>query len=134
MFIYNLKKDTLEPGAVGLNLNFTCRTIYMDFEKDVKVKGIPAYRFTPPRSVLASKVENPDNAGFCVTPQECLGTGLLRVSPCRKGNCETALSYTHTLNCDILPSVLDLTQLVISATHRHGFFFVLCLFFVASSF
>lgn len=60
----------------------------MDFEKDVEVKGIPAYRFTPPRSVLASKEENPDNEGFCVTPQECLGTGLLKVSPCRKGKCQ----------------------------------------------
>lgn len=60
----------------------------MEFEKDVEVKGIPAYRFTPPRSVLASKEENPANEGFCVTPQECLGTGLLKVSPCRKGKCQ----------------------------------------------
>lgn len=58
----------------------------MDFQKDVEVKGIPAYRFTPPRSVLASKEENPENAGFCVSSKECLGTGLLKVSPCRKGN------------------------------------------------
>lgn len=69
----------------------------MDFQKDVVVKGIPAYRFTPPRSVLASKEENPDNAGFCVSPSECLGTGLLKVSPCRKGNLRLArpvfLSY-----------------------------------------
>lgn len=57
----------------------------MEFEKDVKVKGIPAYRFTPPRSVLASKEENPANEGFCLSPKECLGTGLLKVSPCRKG-------------------------------------------------
>lgn len=61
------------------------RSIYMEFEKDVEVKGIPAYRFTPPRSVLASKDENPANEGFCVSPTECLGTGLLKVSPCRKG-------------------------------------------------
>lgn len=61
------------------------RSIYMEFEKDVVVKGIPAYRFTPPRSVLASKEENPANEGFCITPKECLGTGLVKVSPCRKG-------------------------------------------------
>lgn len=62
----------------------------MEFEKDVNVKGIPAYRFTPPRSVLASKEENPANKGFCITPQECLGTGVLKVSPCRKGDCQPA--------------------------------------------
>ncbi|XP_041825638.1 lysosome membrane protein 2-like isoform X2 [Melanotaenia boesemani] len=71
-----------------------CRTIYMEFEKDVEVKGIPAYRFTPPRSVLASKEENPDNEGFCITPKECLGTGLLKVSPCRKG-APVVASFPH---------------------------------------
>ena len=69
----------------------------MEFEKDVEVKGIPAYRFTPPRSVLASKKENPANEGFCVSPQECLGTGLLKVSPCRKGKCQSKYFLTHTL-------------------------------------
>lgn len=71
-----------------------CRSIHMEFEKDVEVKGIPAYRFTPPRSVLASKEENPANEGFCVTPQECLGTGLLKVSPCRKG-APVVASFPH---------------------------------------
>lgn len=66
------------------------RSIYMEFEKDVEVKGIPAYRFTPPRSVLASKEENPANEGFCVSQDECLGTGVLKVSPCRRGKCQLA--------------------------------------------
>ncbi|XP_029372225.1 lysosome membrane protein 2 isoform X2 [Echeneis naucrates] len=71
-----------------------CRTIYMEYEKDVEVNGIPAYRFTPPRSVLASKEENPDNEGFCVTKDECLGTGLLKVSPCRKA-APVVASFPH---------------------------------------
>ncbi|XP_041815771.1 lysosome membrane protein 2-like isoform X2 [Chelmon rostratus] len=71
-----------------------CRSIYMEFQKDVEVKGIPAYRFTPPRSVLASKEENPANEGFCISPQECLGTGLLKVSPCRKG-APVVASFPH---------------------------------------
>lgn len=56
----------------------------MEFEQDVEVKGIPAYRFTPPRSVLASAKENPDNAGFCQKPDRCLGSGVLMVDVCRK--------------------------------------------------
>ncbi|XP_037608474.1 lysosome membrane protein 2-like isoform X2 [Sebastes umbrosus] len=71
-----------------------CRSIHMEFEKEVEVKGIPAYRFTPPRSVFASKEENPANEGFCVTPKECLGTGLLKVSPCRKG-APVVASFPH---------------------------------------
>lgn len=57
----------------------------MEFEQDVEVKGIPGYRFTPPRSVLASVEENPDNAGFCQKPELCLGSGVLKVDVCRKG-------------------------------------------------
>ncbi|KAM9306992.1 lysosome membrane protein 2-like isoform 2-T2 [Pholidichthys leucotaenia] len=71
-----------------------CRTIYMDFEKEVEVKGIPAYRFTPPRSVLASKEENPDNEGYCISKKECLGTGLLKISNCRKG-APVVASFPH---------------------------------------
>lgn len=71
-----------------------CRSIHMEFEKEVYVKGIPAYRFTPPRSVFASKEENPANEGFCITPKECLGTGLLKVSPCRKG-APVVASFPH---------------------------------------
>ncbi|XP_053266680.1 lysosome membrane protein 2 isoform X1 [Pleuronectes platessa] len=71
-----------------------CRSIYMEMEKEVEVKGIPAYRFTPPSSVLASKEENPANEGFCVTPKECLGTGLLKVSPCRNG-APVVASFPH---------------------------------------
>lgn len=71
-----------------------CRSIFMEFDKDVEVKGIPAYRFTPPKAVLASKEENPDNEGFCVSPKECLGTGLLKVSPCRKG-APVVASFPH---------------------------------------
>ncbi|XP_030211225.1 lysosome membrane protein 2 isoform X1 [Gadus morhua] len=71
-----------------------CRSIFMEFEKDVTVKGIPAYRFTPPRAVLASKEENPANEGFCVTPKECLGSGVLNVSPCRKG-APVVASFPH---------------------------------------
>lgn len=71
-----------------------CRSIFMEFEKDVEVKGIPAYRFTPPRDVLASKEENPANEGFCVSPKECLGTGVLKVSVCRKG-APVVASFPH---------------------------------------
>ncbi|CAL8386785.1 unnamed protein product [Boreogadus saida] len=71
-----------------------CRSIFMEFEKDVTVKGIPAYRFTPPRAVLASKEENPANEGFCVKPKECLGSGVLNVSPCRKG-APVVASFPH---------------------------------------
>ncbi|XP_023684494.2 lysosome membrane protein 2-like [Paramormyrops kingsleyae] len=71
-----------------------CRSIYMEYIEDVEVKGIPAYRFAPPREVLASAEENPANAGFCVTTGNCLGTGVLDVSVCRDG-APVIVSFPH---------------------------------------
>lgn len=60
----------------------------MLFEKEVVVKGIPAYRYTPPRAVLASGKNNPENEGFCLEADKgkCLDDGVLNVAVCRKGN------------------------------------------------
>ncbi|XP_063066759.1 lysosome membrane protein 2-like [Engraulis encrasicolus] len=73
-----------------------CRSIYMEFEQDVEVKGIPAYRFTPPRSVLASAAENPDNEGFCMekVKEKCLGSGVLKVAVCKK-DVPVVVSFPH---------------------------------------
>ncbi|KAK2872216.1 hypothetical protein Q8A67_022113 [Cirrhinus molitorella] len=70
-----------------------CRSIHMRFEKEVEVKGIPAYRFTPPRAVLASGKNNPENEGFCLT-KKCLDDGVLDVSVCRKG-APVIVSFPH---------------------------------------
>lgn len=61
------------------------RSIHLAYVKDVEVKGIPAYRFAPPKDVLMNPKDNPNNAGFCVPAGDCLGTGVLKVSVCREG-------------------------------------------------
>uniref|UniRef100_A0A8C2JFB5 Lysosome membrane protein 2-like n=1 Tax=Cyprinus carpio TaxID=7962 RepID=A0A8C2JFB5_CYPCA len=76
------------------NLSYSNRSIHMRFEKEVELKGIPAYRFTPPRDTLASGKNNPENEGFCVTPKKCLDDGVLDVSVCRKG-APVVVSFPH---------------------------------------
>ncbi|XP_076842406.1 lysosome membrane protein 2c [Brachyhypopomus gauderio] len=61
-----------------------CRSLYATFQAELTVKGIPVYRFVPPFEVFANKSVNPANAGFCFG-DNCLGSGLLNVSICKKG-------------------------------------------------
>ncbi|XP_041086790.1 lysosome membrane protein 2-like isoform X2 [Polyodon spathula] len=76
-----------------------CRSIYVNFEKEVEIKGIPAYRFSIPSEVLASPEINPANTGFCVPAGKCLGTGVLKVSVCRKG-APVVVSFPHFYQAD----------------------------------
>lgn len=70
----------------------------MLFEKEVVVKGIPAYRFTPPRDVLASGKNNPENEGFCLEKDKCLDDGVLNVAVCHNGNTITLKTKASGLN------------------------------------
>ncbi|XP_044031149.1 lysosome membrane protein 2c [Siniperca chuatsi] len=62
-----------------------CRSLYAMYEDDVTVKGIPGYRFSLPSNVFANITLNPANAGFCVPSGNCMGSGVLNVSPCKQG-------------------------------------------------
>ncbi|XP_056274597.1 lysosome membrane protein 2a isoform X2 [Pseudoliparis swirei] len=76
-----------------------CRSIHLAYVKDVEVKGIPAYRFAPPKDVLMNPKDNPNNAGFCVPAGDCLGTGVLKVSVCREG-APIVVSFPHFYQAD----------------------------------
>ncbi|KAI7796263.1 lysosome membrane protein 2c [Triplophysa rosa] len=62
-----------------------CRSLYAVYESDVSVQGVPGFRFVPPSEVFANITINPDNAGFCVTNDTCVGSGLLNISVCKEG-------------------------------------------------
>ncbi|KFM67984.1 Lysosome membrane protein 2, partial [Stegodyphus mimosarum] len=62
-----------------------CRSVFLEYERDVLVQGIPALRFVTPERLFASPKDNPDNMCYCTEPQYCELSGILDVSPCRKG-------------------------------------------------
>uniref|UniRef100_T1JNU7 Lysosome membrane protein 2 n=1 Tax=Strigamia maritima TaxID=126957 RepID=T1JNU7_STRMM len=59
-------------------------SLYLTFEREAMVQGIKTYRFTPPFSVTASADLNEDNKCFCPVDKDCLLSGALAVSSCKK--------------------------------------------------
>ncbi|XP_078400339.1 lysosome membrane protein 2c isoform X1 [Cetorhinus maximus] len=76
-----------------------CRSLYATFEQELKVKGIPVFRFVLPSEISANATVNPGNAGFCVPAGNCLGSGVLNVSICRQG-APIILSSPHFYQAD----------------------------------
>ncbi|KAI8798272.1 lysosome membrane protein 2 [Biomphalaria glabrata] len=76
-----------------------CRSLGMDYTKDVTVKGIGMDRFVAPDIMFGNVTVNPYNAGFCTPKDNCLPSGLLNVSVCRSG-APVIMSMPHFLGCD----------------------------------
>ncbi|XP_015913057.2 lysosome membrane protein 2 isoform X1 [Parasteatoda tepidariorum] len=62
-----------------------CRSVSLVFSEDVAVQGIPALRFVTPDYLFESPINNPDNICYCTEKEFCHLSGILDVSPCRKG-------------------------------------------------
>ncbi|GFY55084.1 lysosome membrane protein 2 [Trichonephila inaurata madagascariensis] len=74
------KKDVLYVYTPEL-----CRSVSLEFAKETNVRGIPALRFATPDRLFASPLVNPDNMCYCTDEKYCSLSGILDVSPCRKG-------------------------------------------------
>ncbi|GIY69822.1 lysosome membrane protein 2 [Caerostris extrusa] len=62
-----------------------CRSVSLEYLVDTRVRGIPALRFVTPEKLFASPLVNPDNMCYCTEEKFCGLSGILDVSPCRKG-------------------------------------------------
>lgn len=77
-----------------------CRSIYMKYDEDVEVLGVPGYRFITPREVLEDPRVFQENACYCpeavsrgmyedekveLNLEKCTKAGVFRLGPCRKG-------------------------------------------------
>ncbi|XP_043189888.1 sensory neuron membrane protein 2-like [Amphibalanus amphitrite] len=81
-----------------------CRSIYLDYERDVEYFGISTRRYVPARAVLEDPAVNPDNKCFCAPEDHCLRAGALSLSPCQFG-APIVASTPHFYNGD--PSYLE---------------------------
>lgn len=79
--------ETLFFRIFNLNVfTFVFSSVFLEYEKDVTIQGIPALRFVTPERLFESPLVNPDNMCYCTEEKYCALSGILDVSPCRKGN------------------------------------------------
>ncbi|XP_067663480.1 lysosome membrane protein 2-like [Haliotis asinina] len=81
-----------------------CRSLDVKYQYDYTFKDISLARFVAPDSMFLNVTANPNNAGFCTPPGNCLPSGLLNVSVCREGS-PVMMSQPHFLAAD--QSVID---------------------------
>ncbi|KAF1762809.1 hypothetical protein GCK72_011072 [Caenorhabditis remanei] len=86
-----------------------CRSVQMEYSRDVSVQGILSWRYVPPKDLYDPK--RPENQGFCnkagvpryfenttVQIENCLPAGLIDLSRCQSGNPRVYLSNPHFYN------------------------------------
>ena len=57
----------------------------MIFKKEIDHKGLKLYRFGLSPDLLGSAELYPENEDFCTPPGNCLGSGVLNISVCSRG-------------------------------------------------
>ncbi|XP_003782854.1 platelet glycoprotein 4-like [Otolemur garnettii] len=97
-----------------------CRSIYVVFEADVNLKGIPVYRFVLPAKAFASPLQNPDNHCFCtekIISKNCTSYGVLDLSKCKEGK-PVYISLPHFLHAS--PDVSEPIEGLNPNEEEHG--------------
>jgi len=78
--------DVQEDAKLWLFNDQLCRSIWLEYVEDVKIKGITTKRFTPPNAVF--NFSNPDNYCYCPGVRECAkeitGSDEWDMSACRE--------------------------------------------------
>lgn len=71
-------------------LDVSPRSLFLDFERESAVRGIPTYKFAVPNRFFKAPANDGGNACFCTQPEGlrhplCSTDGVLDISKCRKG-------------------------------------------------
>ena len=74
-----------------------CRTLFFDYEKDVSVNGLNAFKYSGGEKTVDNGEKYEENQCFC--HGECMPSGVLNISSCRYGT-PVFMSFPHYYNAD----------------------------------
>lgn len=81
-----------------------CRSIYLVFQRESEVKGIPTLRFVAPKEFFGAAKHFPQNSCYCLRKDvnDCDKDGLLELSHCLRqtGGAPVVLSWPYFMDAD----------------------------------
>ena len=110
-------------------ISLMCRTINMEYEKDIEHAGINSYRFIPPRNAMGRhddpdpEVRNEANECYCLEDEKfrCFKSGVMNMEPCKRDvHAPLALSMPHFYQAD--QSFLDAVEGLNPEKEKHQFY------------
>lgn len=107
-----VKNQTLELFSPEM-----CRSILMDFEEELEIKGVKTLKFSGGDRTVDNGTLYPENKCYC--DGECVPSGLFNISSCRYGS-PVFMSFPHFYNAD--PFYLDQIQGMKPDKDKHQFF------------
>jgi scavenger receptor class B, member 1 len=94
-----------------------CRSVAMDFEEEIEIKGVKTLKFSGGDRTVDNGTLYPENACYC--GGECVPSGLFNISSCRYGT-PVFMSFPHFYNADQF--YLDQVQGMHPNKEHHQFF------------
>ncbi|XP_068238075.1 protein croquemort-like [Palaemon carinicauda] len=94
-----------------------CMSVKLEYQKDVDMDGLSAYRFWGSKNTFANGSLVPGNECYCVKGT-CAPTGLLNAESCRMGS-PAFISFPHYFNAD--PFLLDQIEGLKPEEDKHAF-------------
>ncbi|CAG7732611.1 unnamed protein product, partial [Allacma fusca] len=92
-----------KESTVGFFYTHLCRSMVLNYNKEISYQGIPGWQFTLPENIFDSPRKNPDNQCFCKDPggdleSQCLD-GIYRAFVCYR-DAPLVISKPHFLDGD----------------------------------
>ncbi|XP_046644993.1 protein croquemort-like isoform X2 [Daphnia pulicaria] len=104
--------------SISMYVTDICRSVTLDYEKEVIDAGVPAYRYTATEKVFANATVHPDNWCFC-SGGACNPSGIGNSSTCRFG-APVFTSYPHFYLAD--PYYIDQVEGLRPEKDLHQFY------------
>lgn len=104
-------------SPISLLTSDMCRTIELDYEEDIDVRGLKAYKYVAGERTFDNGSKYPEMACYC--NGDCMPSGVFNLTNCRYGS-PVFMSLPHYLHAD--PFYANQVQGLNATKEKHEFY------------